>query len=68
MHNPETNFMPHYVLMARDVIASSANKTLVNTALVILVTGSTLTQLSSFSHSISEPTFADYVTVVCFRK
>lgn len=67
-HAPETSFMPHYVLMAKDVIASLANTSLVNTALVILVTSSALTQLSSFPQNISDPTFPDYVTIMSFRK
>ena len=47
-YTPATSFMLHYVLMAKGVIAPLANISLVNTALVILVSGSALTQISSF--------------------
>lgn len=67
-HPPHTSFMPHYVLISKDVIASLANTSLINTALVILVTGWALTQLSLFSQNISDPTFLDYVTLSSFRK
>lgn len=68
MHTPETSFIPYYVLMAKDANESLANKPLVNTALVILVINSALTQLSFPSQTISDLAFPDYVTIISFRK
>lgn len=63
MHTPETSFMPHVALIAKDITAS-----LSNVALVVLVTSSALIQLSSFSQNISDSTFPDYVIMMSFRK
>lgn len=58
------NFHASLCLMTKDVTTFLANTAVVNTALVILVTGSALTQLNSFLQNISDPTFPNYVTTV----
>lgn len=67
-HTHETSFMPHDVLVTKDVIAGLANAPLADIALSTLVNGSALTQLCSFSKNISHPAFPGYVTIISSRK